>query len=168
MTVEFKPTLKYGDVIYIKEKEKFYRVKGVEPIPLIEKDFGAITAGSTKSDQEVEELYVKDLRLAQYRIYIVTDNIEITIAQPKARKRYATKKSIGKITRFHALAWDMLGPLTEIWIFEDENKIYFDVKNVGSTDVSESKVYFIGYQYELEEYKGTPPEFKVIELEALG
>lgn len=168
MSVMFEPELKYGDIVYIKELDKFYRVKGVEAIPLIDKDFGAINAGATLQDQEVTELYLKENRLAQYRIYVVTDNIEITIAQPKARKRYATKSSIGKITRFHSLAWDILSKLTEIWIFEDENKIYFNVKNAGSTNLSESKVYFLGWQYDLEEYEGTPPEYKVVELESLG
>lgn len=164
-----KPTLKIGQ--YVKIGDKFYKVIAIEPIPLIEKDFGALAAsgtGSKAENQEVTDLYLKENRLAEYYIYPYTNGIKITIKQPKATSRYATKNAIGYITHWHTEAFNYFLEMLRIWIFEDDNKPYFTVENISGSSLSASKVYFFGFQYELEKVETVPEEYFIVPKEALG
>lgn len=166
---EFVPIAKPNENIAVigargKNNIKYYRVVAVEPLPLFEKDFGAINAGETLREKEVEELYVNEGQLAQYRIRLV-DDVELYIKQPKSDTKFSTKKGTFKITR--DIAGTDFVNLTEFYVFEDQT-VLFDVKNPSSTtNLTQSRVQFAGFKYILEELKEKPDKYTVIAVQAL-
>ena len=147
---EFEPVALPNEKICLLPDKKYYRVVYVEQLPVVEKDFGAITAGNTLTDQEITELQMNKNELVQVRIEIV-DDIEITVKQPKSVTRFTTKTTTFKINKYVSLT-----NLSEIFSFEDTPKIYFDVKNISGGDLSQSRIRFYGFKYVLEPLTEVP------------
>ena len=130
------------------------KVVWIEPFPYYEIDFGSISAGSTSDEKELSDLYVEDDEFAQYRFKILTENVILYEHNcPKAAKLYATKKTLGWVN--YGSAYEAITPLsrlqlTEFFQYKDTDR-YWKLKNVGTTDVSESKVAFFGYIFKFEE-----------------
>ena len=129
------------------------RVIWVEPLPYLEINFGALAAGATSDEREMEELYVEDDEFAQYRCVPVTDNIAIVEhSAPKAAKYYATKSEIFEIrdkTTIQAIEPIKRLQLHEFFQYKDEKR-YMRVKNIGTSDLTEAKVAFFGYVFVFE------------------
>ena len=153
---DFEPVALPGENICILPERKFYRVKYVEPLPEIEKDFGAISASSTLSDQEVEEIYMPKNELAQYRVTLKTPGLKLKVKQPRGTGRFLTKKQQAVITDLTSGT-----NLTEIFQFEDTTFIV-DVTNTTSSNLSESKVVFSGFRYVLEPLKEEPEKYTCV------
>ena len=130
------------------------KVTWVEPVPFLEKDFGAISAGSTTDETEVEEVYVEDGEFAQWRMTIETDNVVLyKHSCPRATPYYSTKKSSGIVP--YASSYGLIEPikryqLTEFFQYQDLSR-YMVLMNTGTSDVTESKVAFFGYIFQFEE-----------------
>ena len=142
----------------------FYKITFIEPLPEIIKDFGAVSASSSVTDQEVTELYVYDNQLAQYRIYPISD-VQIKVKQPKASTRYATKNTVSYISKF-----TKPDNLREIFIFSDKNATYFDIINPRAEALSESLVRFVGWKFILapiivDSLQQLPKTYTVVPLE---
>jgi len=163
--VEFKPALNVGDVVRI--GKKYYKVTGIEAIPLIKWEV-PLDAGETKQNQENTNIYMDRLRLAQYRIFVTTDNVELLVKQPPATPRFRTKSAVPVITKLHYDNMEFLSKLTEIWVFEDSPKVLFDITNLDSANPVTATIYFVGWQYALQETTEIPEKLFVVPLGPLG
>jgi len=141
------------------------RVTWIEPIPWIEVDFGAITAGNLTDEREMKELYVADDEFAQYRMRILTDNIILyRHACPKATTYYPTNEEypyIPPASTYDAIEALKMGQLTEFFQYKDIKR-FMQLKNIGTTDVTESKVAFFGYVFEIEKLPRIEKPYTVI------
>jgi len=141
------------------------RVTWIEPIPWIEVDFGPINAGNLTDEREMKELYVADDEFAQYRMRILTDNIILyRHACPKATTYYATEKAYPRIppaSTYDAIDALKRDQLTEFYQYKDIKR-YMQLRNVGATDVAESKVAFFGYVFEIEKLTRIEKPYTVI------
>jgi len=165
---EFEPVALPGEYIKVigaggKNNVRYFRVVAIEPLPIYEHDFGAINAGQTLEKQEVEALYVPAGQLAQYRIRVV-DDVRLYMYQPRSDAKFSTRKD-----RFH-ISRDIAGTdfvnLTEFFVFENQ-AVYFDVENPGSTNLSSSRVQFAGFKYVLEEVEKEPERYTTVAVQAL-
>jgi hypothetical protein len=162
-SVEFTPPVKKGQKLELIKSDTellgYYRVKYIEPLPKKVHDFGAIDAEATSGDVEVTDLYMSDGELACYQM-IPLDDVEITISQPKAKKRYATKSYVHTISPIV----NQVSPLhTRIFVWEDE-KIFFNVKNPTRYNRPMHRVMFYGWRLILEKTTPEPP-YTTIEIE---
>ena len=152
----FEPIVQIGEHVLLLTGRRDIpaRVTWIEPVPWIEIDFGAITAGETTDEREMEELYVEDNEFAQYRMRIQTDNVVLwRHASPKAAVYYATKKVYPAMqpgSIYDAIEPLKRGQLSEFFQYKDTGR-YMQLKNTGTSDVTESKLAFFGYIFEFEE-----------------
>jgi len=160
----FEPIAQIDQFVKLIPQEEYYVVKWIEPLPDIIRDFGAIGAEGVKEDVEVDELYLEEKRLGQYRI-IPLDDITIEVKQPKAGIRYATKKVIAIIS-FRTVLANPAGNIREIYVWEN-GKIFFTVKNPRKYDIAMSRVMFLGYQYMLEPVVEVPKVYTVVPTQAI-
>ena len=138
---------------------KFFRAIFIGSIPMIDRDFGAFTAGQTKTDQELTFLYMPDLELGQFRL-IPIDDVQVTsFKQPRVPK-WITRDTSGKLIR----ALDYANPivetyqLTEFFQFEG-TKAFIDL--YAEAALTTSFVRFYGYRFMLEEIQ-KPPVFTTL------
>lgn len=168
--VEFLPVVKVEENIglYLRQKrkivEKFFKVRFIEPIQPIIYDFGSIDAEDDTGDVEVEELYMADLELAQYRI-VPIDDVSIALKQPLAVTRWATDKATTLLQK-PPLSLEILKALQmgEFFIYEDE-KAYFLVTNPTKYRQLKNRVMFPGWRYVLEELPAKPAKWTWIPVE---
>lgn len=160
-SLDFVPTVRVGENLELRKNDTdvlgYYRVKYIEPLPHKVHNFGAISAGSSTGDAEVSDLYMPDGELAAYEITPL-DDVEITISQPKAKKRYAAKSYVHYIT-----------PLTpavqaRLFMWEDE-KVYFDVKNPTRYSRDKLRALYHGWRFVCEKLDVKPPQFTTIPVE---
>ena len=163
----FTPVVQIGERVLLLTSEGDIpaRVTWIEPIPWIEIDFGAITAGNTTDEREMEELYVEDNEFAQYRMRILTDNVVLwRHACPKAVVYYATKEEypyVPPASTYDAIDALKRDQLTEFFQYKD-TKRFIQLKNIGTTGVTESKVAFFGYIFQFEKLPKAEKPYTVI------
>jgi len=129
------------------------RVTWIEPVPYLEKDFGAIAAGGTTDETEVEEVYVEDGEFAQWRMTILTGNVILyKHSCPRATPYYVLKKTEGQLIDNSSYSYEAIKrlQLTEFYQYQDLGR-YMVLKNIGGSNVTESKVAFFGYVFQFEE-----------------
>jgi len=165
---EFEPIALPGEYIKVigaggKNNVKYFRVIAIEPLPVYEHDFGSINAGETKEKQEVQALYVPRGQLAQYRVRVI-DNIRLYMYQPRSDSKFTTKKA--KFYISPEIAGTDFVNLTEFYVFEDQS-VYFDVENPGTSNLSNARVQFAGFKYVLEEVKEEPERYTTVAVQAL-
>jgi len=138
-----------GDVIYHVDYDKFFLVEAVEPLGLLEKDFGAISAGSKLEKQEFSELYPPRGFAIFVRILPVTANLAVYIRVFRETMRGALKNATFYLTSWVTdnVEYHSLG---EVWVFWDQ-KFYLDLEDLSGAGLSESKVRAVGYLYRLRE-----------------
>jgi len=164
---DFEPVVQINEHVLLVTPEGQIpaRVTWIEPIPWIEVDFGEITAGNLTDEREMEELYVADDEFAQYRMRILTDNVILyRHACPKATVYYATEKEypyIPPASTYDEIESLKRGQLTEFYQYKDIKR-YMQLQNVGTTTVSESKVAFFGYVFEIEKLPSIEKPYTVI------
>lgn len=156
-SMDFTPPVRVGENLKLVKNAAellgYGTVKYIEPLPFKVHNFGAIATEASTSDQEVTDLYMKDGELAIYQM-IPLDDEEITVSQPKAQKRYATKDYVHIITPFI----QQISPLhTRVAVWEDE-KIFFDVKNPTKYNRLIHRVLYHGWRVILGELSKTPPQ----------
>jgi len=161
--IQFQPIVQIGENLHLMPVNKYFTVEFIEGIPMIDKDFGAISAGDTKKDQELTFLYMPRNELAQWR-FVPIDNVQVTrFVQPRNPK-WITRDTSGKLIR----ALDYANPivetlqLTEFFQFE-ETKAFIDI--YAPSAVSTSVIRFYGYRYMLREIP-KPPIFTTVWYEA--
>jgi len=163
----FTPVVQIGEHVLLLTPEGNIpaRATWIEPIPWIEVDLGAISAGSFTDEREMEELYVADDEFAQYRMRTLTDNVVLyRHACPKATVYYATEKSYPYVppgSTYDAIDSLKRGQLTEFFQYKDIKR-YIQLQNIGGADVTESKVAFFGYVFEIEKQAGIEKPYTVI------
>jgi hypothetical protein len=156
---EFEPIADVDDIIRLMPINRFYSIVYAEPIPKIDLDFGPFTAGQTKTDQELTDLYMPSMELAQYRFVPIDDVWVIAFYQPRKRPKWITKATGGQLTR----ALDYLDPvsenlqLTEFFVFED-GKTFVDL--YAPSALTTSRIRFYGFRFVLEAAPARPA-FKV-------
>jgi len=155
---EFIPPVRKGEKLELIKNDTdvlgHYRVKYIEPLPHKVHNFGAINAESNPATAEVEvtDLYMPDGELACYQM-IPLDDVELTVGQPKAKKRYATKNYVHKVTPFV----NQIGAVkTRIFVWEDE-KVWFTPKNPTKYNRLMHRVMFHGWRLILEKTTPEPP-----------
>lgn len=160
----FEPVVRKGDNVELLKSDKdilgYYTVKYIEPLPRKQHDFGAINNETSSGDTEVTDLYMNDGELAQYRM-ILLDDMEVTISQPKAKKRHATKSYVHTMTPYTVQA---APHLTQFFIFEDE-KVFFDVKNPTKYVRGIHRIMYLGWRFILEKLPSKPATFTSIPIE---
>jgi len=162
---DFEPVAQIDQFIKLIPDNAFYKVTWIEPIPAVIKDFGPMSALSSLTDQEVEEIYLDDGRLGQYRA-IPIDDVYITVSQPRAAKKYALRNYTSSLTQ---LAVPMYPDLNILEFFQMEDReIYFTVVNPLYANQPSSRVMFAGYQFELEEVSRVPEKYTVVPVQAIG
>lgn len=154
--VDFEPVVQIEEkVLLITNTGKIpAKVIYIEPIPWIEIDFGALTAGSQSSERELEELYVEDNEFAQYRYAVLSSNLKVVSHKcPAAAPYYSTKKGVyievPDISTYGTYEPTKNLQLTEFYQYKDTTRTMV-VQNTGTTDLSESKVAFFGYVFVFE------------------
>jgi len=164
---DFTPVVAIDQAVRLMPVDRFFRVVYVEPIPLIQHDFGSFTAGQTKSDQELDFLYMPDNELAQFR-FIPVDNVIVTaFYQPRKRPKWITKSTGGMLPRgldYQDTPVESLN-LTEFFQYED-TKLYVDL--FAPEALTTSRIRFYGFRYVLEELEAAPPVFTTIWYEGLS
>jgi len=162
---EFLPVVRKGENLELINSDTgkvvgYYHVNYIEQLPEKIHDFDSIATEASDEDQEVTDLYMKDKQLAQYRI-IPLEDIEITISQPKSKKRFATKSYIHKIT---ARTNQIAPHLTSLFVFEDE-KIFFTVKNPTKYTRPMNRILYYGWRFCVTKLPTAPPVFTTIPVE---
>ena len=126
-------------------------VTWIEPYPWIEIDFGAIEAGKTTDEREMKELYVANNEFAQFRMRILTDNVILSRHMcPKAVVYYATEEAypyIPPASTYNGVGSINRDQLTEFYQYKDVKR-FMKLKNIGTSNVTESKVVFFGYIFQ--------------------
>lgn len=162
--IDFTPTVRVGEVLELRKSDKdvlgYFTVQYIEQLPKYLKDFGAISAGGTTGDTDMTDLYMPDGELAAYQM-VPMDDVEVTVSQPKAKKRYAAKNYVHVITSFIS---QVMPQQTRFWIWEDE-KVYMDVKNPTRYARQRHRVLFYGWRFVLQRLAARPPVFTTIPIE---
>ena len=149
--INFEPVAQIGERVFLLPQKTLHEIEWIEPIPKLDLDFGAISAGATVSEVEKNELYVESDELAQWRFIPVTDKLVVTgMWCPKALKYWTTKNGNGD------LSWNIdymdvpveTLQLTEFFQHGIKTRV-FSLKNTGTADISASIVRFYGYIFEL-------------------
>jgi hypothetical protein len=157
--------VRVDEYLHLMPIDRYYRVVFVEPIPAIDLDFGAFSAGQTKTGLELENLYMPRNELAQYRM-IPIDNVRIVgFRQPKNPK-WITRNTSGYLppqSDYTGAAVENLN-LTEWYQFE-ETKAYVDL--YATSALTTSVIRFSGFRYVLEQVE-RPPVFTTVWYEALA
>lgn len=163
----FNPVVQIDEKVLLLTQRKPIpaKVTWIEPIPWLEIDFGAVSAGGESSEREMKELYVNANEFAQYRFAPLTDNIIVSEHKaPKGTPLYGTKHSTGVvsyISRMNSFDCVKRLQLTEFFQFEDTTR-YMKVKNVGTSDVTSSIVVFFGYIFQFEKLDKIEKPYTVI------
>ncbi|RLF95985.1 hypothetical protein DRN58_10100 [Thermococci archaeon] len=149
---DFEPVCKVGENIKLSDGTVAV-VEFIEPVPLITKDFGSLSAGASSTLTELDtELEVEKNQLLQIRI-VPLDDIEVTVKQPRGVGKYSTRYTSSALK---LLPKDVFQHSQESEIFiKEEGVIYVEVKNPTEYTLPRSKVAFLGYKYILKKY---PPE----------
>lgn len=166
-SIEFVPPVRVGENLELRKNATdiygYGTVKYIEQLPEKIHDFGAITAGSTTSDQEITDLYMPDGELAAYQL-VPLDDEEITVSQPKSQKRFAGKSYVHIITPFSSQV-NPSGNQRRIFVWEDE-KVYFDVKEPTRYNRQRHRVLYHGWRIILGTLTQTkPPQVTVVPVE---
>lgn len=108
---------------------------------------------------EVDELDMPDLELAQLRA-VVLDDILVKIFQPAAVGRYPNKAGPLQLSKGESdLNYQHKdSQLAEIYIFEDNTRPTIEVQNTGYRQTAFARIAFFGYRYPLRKLKSPPPE----------
>jgi hypothetical protein len=162
---DFEPVVNVGEALKLMPIEKFFTPIFIEPIPMIEKNFGSFTAGETRT-VELDFLYMPRNELGQFR-FVPVDNIVVkTFKQPRYPK-WITKNTSGILTQstdyINALTENL--QLTEFFQFE-ETKAFLDL--YAPSNLSTSRIRFYGYRLVLEELKEEPKVYTVVWYESLA
>ena len=157
--VEFEPVALVDENILFVPERKAYKVEFVEPLPILVKDFGAITAGQYLDDQKLDILEMSANELAQVR-FAPLDDVEIEVKQPRALRRFTTKTKTAKID---VRIWQLDPTLksTEIFVFENELP-YFKITNPTGYNLPTSRVLFVGFRYILQPLDKIPEKYTVV------
>jgi len=145
----------------------YYRVKGVEPIGQFVKDFGkTISAESTSSGIEFEEVYMDDNTFAQWRIWVL-DDVEIKLNLIGRTETRGTTKY--EISTAYSFSMDTNGHdgMSQFFTFEDE-KVYVDVHNPTKSSISSERVLLMGYKYTLDKLDGEPEKYTDIPISKIA
>ena len=155
---EFEPVVNVGENLQLlpltnKETGALYvKVMYIEALPYHERDFGAIGAGVTTAETELNDVYMADGELGQFRFVVVDDDVYIVhFAQPRAVRRWVTKNT----------SWESLAefpdartnPMMEKYSLheffqKDDDRVYVRVYSVGGVAVSRIGLYGFRYVYE--------------------
>jgi len=162
---EFIPIVRKGENLELVKSDTgevvgYYNVTYIEQLPEKIHNFGSLAAETSADDQEVTDLYMKDNQLAQYRL-IPLDDEEITVSQPKSKKRFATKSYVHKIT---ARTCQIAPHLTQLFVLEDE-KIFFTVKNPSKYTRPMHRILYYGWRFCLTKLPTPPPVYTTIPVE---
>ena len=161
------PSVQIGDNLELipedHPKRGFYRVEYIEQIHPIDYDFGSIAAETEGTDTEIDDLYVNDLELAEYVVYLI-DDLELTVKQPFAKTRFKTKGKVTPITKL-APQLDPYLSRNRVFVIEDE-KIYFLPKNPTKYGRPSNKVRFQGWRYILTKLVEKPEKYARIPVGA--
>ena len=167
--IPLEPPVKIGEnicVLTTEGRKRYFRVTFIEPLPpspSLVKDFGALSAGSSSGDTKLDILEMDDCEVGIFRFFPL-DDVECTLKQPKALRRFLTKTKVAVVTPLTKV-YDPALVTTEFAVFEDDVP-YMDVKNPTNYDLSTSRVQFFGWRLAGEELK-EPPE-KVSYVVAAG
>ena len=150
---DFEPVCKVGQILMLGEPMKsgakrsnMAQVLFIEPVPLITKDFGSLSAGSSSSLTEMDtELEVEANQLLQLRI-IPCDDIEITVKQPRGVGKFSTRYTTSSLKLMPESNAFQRFQESEMFIREND-VIYLEVKNPTKYTQSRNKVAFVGYKY---------------------
>jgi len=163
-SLQFVPVVRKGENLELIKNDTdilgYFRVLYIEQLPQVDSDFGSINKESSTGDTEITNLYMPDGELAQYHC-ICLDDLELTISQPKAKKRFAAKNVVHALT---ALAQQVAPNLSAFFVWEDE-KVYFDAKNPTKYNRKRNRVRFIGFRFILEKLTVKPGVFTTIPIE---
>jgi len=138
---------------------KFYKVTWIEQLPGIVHNFGTVSANSTSSEKEIDNLYMRDGELGAYTIDVL-DDFELEVWQPGGMKRFMVKNTSHKI--------NPLTPkrLRKIYVWED-NKVKFYVHNNNDYALPKSEIFIYGWRMKLEEVKERPEKWTDIVIEGM-
>ncbi len=153
----FEPAVKPRENVRLYPSKKFYTVIYIEPLQPIIINLGSVASDKETSLHECTELDLKQLELGQWRFLPLAD-VEITLKQPRATERGTTKTSSTKISPY-SIVLDPHLRSTEVWTFEDENRVYISAKNISQYTINPVRVLFFGWKYLLDELKETPAKW---------
>jgi hypothetical protein len=148
--------------ILIRPENRAFRVKRVIPLPTFIFDFGSLAA-TTKDTEPIDivkdtaKLEMEDNCLAQFRMKVL-DDFEVYFKQPKTTSKW--------VSVHREFCFDMHTPtenLTEWFQFEDRSAGIVR-NNPSTTALNKTRIMFYGFKYELEELRGIPPKYTVVEV----
>lgn len=171
----FEPIAKPGEhvMFWMQDKQLFVKVVVLEPLPGLVYDFGSISAGGNTVVEDAKFLYMPDGHFAQWRPFIITDNLELEIYQPPASGRFTTRTQLLRIFKPSGITdyqkWFRdFGKLYEFYVVEDRTPIKIIAYNVGTADLSEAKVMFIGWKFRAELVDYVPERYVTIPVGSLA
>jgi len=144
--VDFEPVVQINQRVLLLPEEKCFPVEWIEPLPLIEVDFGAISAGAT-IEKEVDQIYLGRNELGQYRFAPITADVIIKeFWSPKGARMWTTEKTAATLTWYVDYADQLVNTLqtTEFFQYEDKRKFLHLYSEGG---VTKSIVRFYGYVF---------------------
>jgi hypothetical protein len=160
--VEFPPIALVDQNVLLLPDRKPYRVRYVEPLPMIVKTFGTISAGGKLEDQDISELEMPAGELGQFR-FAPLDDVRIYVKQPKTVGRFLTKAGMVPVD---ARIWqhDPLLTRTEFYVFENRI-VTLNVENPSSAySVVSPRIAFFGYRLVLEALTEIPERYVAVPI----
>jgi hypothetical protein len=152
----FEPVVNPRENVRLIPINKFYVVEYIEPIYDQIIDLGTVNSGASSSLHEATELDLKQLEMGQWRLLIL-DDFELIIKQPRATERGTTKTQSTRVTPY-TIFLDPELKSTEIYTFEDKNRVYLQAENKGQYDVY-ARVLAFGWKFMLEELTERPAKW---------
>jgi hypothetical protein len=146
----FEPIVKIRENIRLlpddHPKHGYYTVEYIEPLRSITYDFGSIAPETEGSDTEIENLYMPDGEMAQYR-YVLLEDFTLKIKQPLTKTRYATDVVVTTVSKMdQSVPLGNKVPRNELFVIEDE-KVYFVPLNPTKYPRYRARIKFEGYRY---------------------
>jgi len=147
-----------------KARWRAYRVVWLEPIPMVVKDHGALTAtapDNVKADQEFTELRLPENELGQWRIG-PWDDVKVAFKQPKTVGRFTT---IELMVEVGLEIWRLSPTLNTVEVFTLGRGVPFlTITNATAYDQPTSRVVAQGYRFQLEPLPELPAQYVVIPI----
>jgi len=153
---DFEPVVQPNENVEI--EGKYYVVERIDPVPAIDVDFGALSAGET-AESELDEVKVEDDEFAQYR-FIPIDDVEVTeFWQPTGVGRWTTKEgAVGRLPPITEYPEPHVEGLQLTEFYQHKNRsLRMTVR--ARTSVSTSRVRFYGYIFTIRELEKKPDVF---------
>jgi len=156
--INFEPIVQIEERVFLLDPvNKCFEVTWIEPLPKLDKDFGAISAGGTTDATEVAEVYMPENELGQFRFIPLTAGVKVVGHwSPTGARMWGTREAMFELSDIADYADAHVKTLqpTEFFQWQDTGRF---MQLYSETAVTKSIVRFYGYAFKLKEVPKEKP-----------